>query len=83
MKVRRSHPKLESNTKKIQERFFSIFIGEDPDGKFYSINENAHAWPQPQNPQSQENYRPGLLTQHSHHDHLTGLTTLQDEASKL
>lgn len=73
---------LESNTKRIQETFL-IFIGEDSDGNFVSINENAHDTQQAQALQSQGSYRPGLLTQHSYHDHLTGKTScLQDEASK-
>ena len=79
----RSHQKFRIKYKKDSGKVFSIFIGEDSDGKLFSINENAHDTQQAQALQSQGSYRPGLLTQHSHHDHLTGKTSLQDEASKL
>lgn len=84
MKVHRSHQKFRIKCKKDSGKvFFFNFIGEDSERKFPSINENAHDTQQAQNLQSQGSYRPGLLTQHSYHDHLTGLANLQDQASKL
>ena len=83
MKAHRSHQKFRIKCKKDSGKGFFNFIGEDSEGKFRSINENAHDTQQAQNLQSQGSYRPGLLTQHSHHDDHTGSTSLQDQASKL
>ena len=76
-------PNRKNRKKKDSEKVFSIFIGEDFEGKFSSINENAHDSQQAQNLQSQGSYRPGLLTQHSHHDDHTGLRSSQDQGSEL
>ena len=73
-------PQIESNTKNVSGGGFS-FLGDDPEGKDLSINENAHDYQQPQ--YSRESSRPGFLTQHSHHDLLTGSSSFPDEVSKL